>query len=94
MNYRTDAVNFNNGISNQTCLGDITLAHCSFQKFSLDFYTGIYSGLIGIYMVMAFSRHILLLSFAMTAARNMHNKMFKYVIGATLNFFDRVPVGW
>ena len=61
--------------------------------FDLNFYTGIYSGMAIIYLITGFARSFILLAFTMEAARNMHNMMFKYVLGATSNFFDSTPVG-
>ena len=77
----------NQTLRNQSLPGTTT------TEFDLGFYIGIYSMIVILYIITGFAGMYLLLAFAMTAARNMHNNMFRYVLGATMKFFDSTPVG-
>ena len=57
------------------------------------YFTGVYGGLVATYLVTGVVQNFIVLAFTMTAAHNMHNKMFKYVLGASSHFFDSTPVG-
>ena len=53
----------------------------------------IYGSLVGGTFLFAFGTACVFLSIAVSASRNLHNKMFNKLLGATTYFFDTNPTG-
>ena len=53
----------------------------------------IYGALVGGTFLLAFASSDVFLSIAISASQNLHNKMFKKLLGATTYFFDTNPAG-
>ena len=53
----------------------------------------IYGSLVGGTFLLAFASAIVFLHVAVSASQNLHNKMFKKLLGATTYFFDTNPAG-
>jgi len=53
----------------------------------------IYGSLVGGTFLLAFAAAVVFLYIAVSASQNLHNKMFKKLLGATTYFFDTNPAG-
>lgn len=53
----------------------------------------IYGALVGGTFLLSFGSAVVFLSIAVSASQNLHNKMFKKLLGATTYFFDTNPSG-
>ena len=53
----------------------------------------IYGSLVGGTFLFAFGTAFVFLSIAVSASQNLHNNMFKKLLGATTYFFDTNPAG-
>jgi len=60
---------------------------------STDQRIGIYSGIVGGVITIVMSRAILTFLICLSAARTLHNKMFRSILRAPILFFDTNPVG-
>jgi len=53
----------------------------------------IYGSLVAGTFLLAFAGAVIFLYIAVSASQNLHNKMFKKLLGATTYFFDTNPAG-
>ncbi|XP_046887532.1 ATP-binding cassette sub-family C member 4-like [Hypomesus transpacificus] len=63
------------------------------QELNLDFYLGIYAGLIGATLVFGFVRSLMFFNVLVRCAQTLHNRMFNSILRTHVRFFDVNPIG-
>lgn len=60
-----------------------------FRKQNISIYAGLVVGTF----ILAYASAVAFLFIAVSASQNLHNNMFRKLLGATIYFFDTNPVG-